>query len=622
MSKKSHDETDNKSAIKSDPSDPIPDPKKVLRKTKKDEQPEAAVAEPTKTKKKGTKKAKYEELPEIADYEKQELEKYEESEFTPTKHEKEVPEYPQKKHQRGVKSESEPIAEQPGFKKQEVKRGAVEEVEPQQVGTRKPQGTLQKIAFEKPELQQIEATEFDPIKKLRKVEKTPLQEPEQAQPVPKPKMKRPVYPELPEIPDYDRPDLEIYEESEFDPTKHEKEFPEYPPRKHEKLMKPEPEPIIEKPGFKKQEVKREIVEPVEPKQAGTRKPQGDLPEIPDGENPILKSHLKEPESTEAPKAKGKPKRKPSDLPEIPDYEKPELEKYEPSEFDPSKPDKEVPETLKKKHERAAKPTTESVAEKPGLKNQEVKREPTVEVEPKNAGTRKPQGDLPEIPDYEKPQLEKYEPSDFDPSKEPKLAENPTVEAAKPAQSGGKPKSKPKSKQQDLPEIPDPEPTQLEKYEKTPFEPTPKEPKAVENGEKEKPVEKVKPKDRRKSAVKFDDFVPGKVFQLKPTAKAKPKPKDVEAEATINKPKAKPSSSTGESADAQIKTPRKKKAPTSFEESASKDIVIHPDDDVEMLDTSDPNSQSLSPDIKDLSPIDNIEDASDAEVNTTQKHNPS
>lgn len=46
-----------------------------------------------------------------------------------------------------------------------------------------------------------------------------------------PKAKK--YEDLPEIPDYERPELEIYEESEFDPTKMEKSVPT-PLQKQEK----------------------------------------------------------------------------------------------------------------------------------------------------------------------------------------------------------------------------------------------------------------------------------------------------------------------------------------------------------------------------------------------------
>lgn len=56
--------------------------------------------------------------------------------------------------------------------------------------------------------------------KLKKVAK-PKEEPKKEEPkrtkVKIPKAKK--YEDLPEIPDYERPDLEIYEESEFDPTK-------------------------------------------------------------------------------------------------------------------------------------------------------------------------------------------------------------------------------------------------------------------------------------------------------------------------------------------------------------------------------------------------------------------
>lgn len=58
------------------------------------------------------------------------------------------------------------------------------------------------------------------LPRLRKVEK-PKEEPKKEE-VKRTKVKLPKakkYEELPEIPDYERPELEIYEESEFDPTK-------------------------------------------------------------------------------------------------------------------------------------------------------------------------------------------------------------------------------------------------------------------------------------------------------------------------------------------------------------------------------------------------------------------
>lgn len=64
------------------------------------------------------------------------------------------------------------------------------------------------------------------LPKLRKLVK-PKEEPKKEEPkrtkVKIPKVKK--YEDLPEIPDYERPDLEVYEESAFDPSKLEKSVP-------------------------------------------------------------------------------------------------------------------------------------------------------------------------------------------------------------------------------------------------------------------------------------------------------------------------------------------------------------------------------------------------------------
>lgn len=76
--------------------------------------------------------------------------------------------------------------------------------------------------MQKPEVVQ----QSEELPKLRKVVKK-VEEPKKEEPkrtkIKIPKAKK--YEDLPEIPDYERPELEIYEESEFDPSKLEKAVP-------------------------------------------------------------------------------------------------------------------------------------------------------------------------------------------------------------------------------------------------------------------------------------------------------------------------------------------------------------------------------------------------------------
>lgn len=58
------------------------------------------------------------------------------------------------------------------------------------------------------------------------------------------------------------------------------------------------------------------------------------------------------EEVKRPKVKIPKAKKYEDLPEIPDYERPVLEKYEESEFDPSKLEKSVPTRLKQAEQPA------------------------------------------------------------------------------------------------------------------------------------------------------------------------------------------------------------------------------------------------------------------------------
>lgn len=67
-----------------------------------------------------------------------------------------------------------------------------------------------------------------------------------------------------------------------------------------------------------------------------------------------------------------------------------------------------------------------------------KEEPKKEEQPKRTKVKLPKAkkyeDLPEIPDYERPELEVYEESEFDPSKATKAVERPTQQSEKPVES--------------------------------------------------------------------------------------------------------------------------------------------------------------------------------------------
>lgn len=71
-------------------------------------------------------------------------------------------------------------------------------------------------------MEEVQKPEILP--KLKKVELKPKEEPKKAEEKKtKPKVsKAKKFEELPEIPDYERPVLEVYEQSEFDPNKPEK----------------------------------------------------------------------------------------------------------------------------------------------------------------------------------------------------------------------------------------------------------------------------------------------------------------------------------------------------------------------------------------------------------------
>lgn len=77
--------------------------------------------------------------------------------------------------------------------------------------------------------QKMEEAKIEELPKLRKVEVKPKEEPAKKE-VTKTKVKIPKakkYEELPEIPDYERPELEVYEESEFELNKKAGETEQY-----------------------------------------------------------------------------------------------------------------------------------------------------------------------------------------------------------------------------------------------------------------------------------------------------------------------------------------------------------------------------------------------------------
>lgn len=95
--------------------------------------------------------------------------------------------------------------------------------------------------MQKPEL----ISQPEVLPKLKKVAK-PKEEPKKEEPkrtkVKIPKAKK--YEDLPEIPDYERPELEVYEESEFDPSKLEKGVAT-PSKKAEQAIETKLEPAAE-----------------------------------------------------------------------------------------------------------------------------------------------------------------------------------------------------------------------------------------------------------------------------------------------------------------------------------------------------------------------------------------
>lgn len=109
---------------------------------------------------------------------------------------------------------------------------------------------------------------------------------------------------------------------------------------------------------------------------------------------------------------------------------------------------------------------EKVIELPKLRKTAPKEEPKEEKKPEKPKTKvkkvaKPKyEELPEIPDYERPELEKYEKSDFDPTdfskktEVPKKMEKPTFELQKPDQTITDVKNAPAAKQKVVIEEPE------------------------------------------------------------------------------------------------------------------------------------------------------------------------
>lgn len=92
-------------------------------------------------------------------------------------------------------------------------------------------------------------------------------------------------------------------------------------------------------------------------------------ELPKLRKTAPKEEPKEEKKPEKPKAKAKPKAKPKyeELPEIPDYERPELEKYEKTDLDPTDFSKktEIPKKMEKPTFEIQKPAEEIVEVKNG-----------------------------------------------------------------------------------------------------------------------------------------------------------------------------------------------------------------------------------------------------------------
>lgn len=260
------------------------------------------------------------------------------------------------------------------------------------------------------------------------------------------------------------------------------------------------------------------------------------------------------------------------LPEIPDYDHPELEKYEPSDFDPTKYVKE----------ELSFPERERV---------EDEKSP---AKPKDTNLKAKPDDLPVVKDLDKPEVGKYKRAEKEPPKEPEDSKKLKIKAVgkpdekKDDEAGKKLKSKnpktenneepvvkpkvPKSKYEELPPIEEYEKPALEKYEKSDFEPTKKDP-----GASKKPAEKVSDNPKadtdKNPKKKVEEPAVDKTLSLKPKDKVKGKSVTEESTDVTITPKSngKPKPQD-ESAEGKFPS-KSQKPPTIAEESTSKDIVI-------------------------------------------------
>lgn len=476
-------------------------------------------------KKTGIKKPKkYDELPEIPDYERPALEKYEESDFTPTP-----------------------------YVKQELEFG---QREPEQIG---------KKSVEKPS-QQATKSEGKPTEAEEAAAKKAG--------VKKPKKSG----ELPEIDDYERPKLEKYEESEFTPTPYNKEDLEFGERESQKSAKKFGRKASDKPDDSEFTPSPEDKGELETTERDSQKARkfGRKPSA-DATKPAEQPEEKVPESLAKKTGIKKPK-KYEELPQIPDYERPELEKYEESNFTPTPYVKQELNFAEREPENPPQKAKVQQAEEPKelpkiaeaektqlekYKKTEIEKPKKVEAEPEKKLPVKKEKTVEEEEEEKKPKklfVKKANPTEPEKftdligmlrknkprPKKPGEDDPKEEEIRRKSLTGGdKPdlsrlKLRKPSKVEDLPEIAEYEKPKLETYEKTDFELTKKE------------------------------EVPNKSFKL---GKGKPKPEE-SAEVTINPPKGPLKSSTGESADAKILTKSQNPhPPTIVEESASKDIVI-------------------------------------------------
>lgn len=300
-------------------------------------------------------------------------------------------------------------------------------------------------------------------------------------PVKKKVVKKPKYEELPEIPDYERPELEVYEESDFDPSNFKKDGLQFPPREPE-------EPI--------------------------------------------------------PRVRPTPEYPTEELPEIADYEKPELEKYKKTPLEPAKKVEESPEQKGKISGPVRPKEEEPPALKPGLKPipQKEGEEQGAKLKPKPKSKVE---EVPEIEEYERPKLEKYEKTPFEPTKK----------EAEPAAQKGKLSGAAKPKED---------------------EPTNANAKLKPGAKAEEPAPTEKVQKFRKPPATAEEAIADGIFKLKPTAKKVQPAEEVseEAEVNIKAPKTLiKKTSTEDSADAKITPKKTPKPPTTVEESASKNVTI-------------------------------------------------